>query len=55
MNHHPLAVDVANLQVGRFGAACAGGIEGHKQDAMKRRVYRVDQACDLLRISSGPS
>src|ERR1700745_1511735 len=36
MNHHPLAVDVADLQVGRFGAACAGGIERHEQHAMKR-------------------
>src|SRR5580658_5851136 len=26
MNDHPLAVDVADLQVGRFCAACAGGI-----------------------------
>ena len=35
VNHHPLAVDVADLQAGRFRAACAGGIERHQQDAMK--------------------
>ncbi len=26
VNHHPLAVDVADLEAGRFCAACAGGI-----------------------------
>ena len=26
MNHHPLAVDVADLQVGSFCATCAGGV-----------------------------
>src|ERR1035438_3612485 len=48
MNHHALAVDVAHLQVGRFCAACPGGIEGHQQDAMKLRVCRVDQTCDFF-------
>src|SRR5260370_40304995 len=48
MNHHPLAVDVADLQAGRFCAACPGGIEGHQQDAMKLRVCRVDQTCDFF-------
>src|ERR1700745_3476338 len=38
------ALAVADLQVGRFGAACAGGIERHEQDAMKRRVGPADQA-----------
>src|SRR5664280_1928734 len=35
MDHHPLAVDVADLQVGRFCAACTGGIKRHQKDAMK--------------------
>src|ERR1035438_2528185 len=48
VNHHPLAVDVADLQVGRFCAACAGGIERHQKDAMKGGVRGVDQARDLL-------
>ena len=48
MNHHPLAVDVADLQVGCFRAACTGGIHGHQQDAMKGCVRRVDQARHLL-------
>src|SRR6202167_4387489 len=38
MNHHPLAVDVTDLQASRFCAACAGGIHRHQQDAMKRCV-----------------
>src|ERR1035438_3133618 len=48
MNHHPLAVDVADPQVGRFCAACTGGIKRHQKDAMKGGVRRVDQARDLL-------
>src|SRR5277367_2486367 len=27
MNHHPLAVDVSDLQVGRFRATCPSGIK----------------------------
>src|ERR1022692_3187342 len=48
MNHHPLAVDVADLQVGRFCAACTGGIKRHQKDAMKGGIRGVDQARDLL-------
>src|ERR1035438_3304253 len=48
MNHHPLAVDVADLQVGRFCAACTGGIKRHQKDAMKRCIRGVDQARYLL-------
>src|ERR1019366_1676119 len=51
VNHHPLAVDVADLQVGRFCAACAGGIERHQKDAMKGGVRGVDQARDLLLLA----
>jgi hypothetical protein len=29
MNHHPLAVDVSDLQVGRFRATCPSGIKRH--------------------------
>src|ERR1017187_9409853 len=48
MDHHPLAVDVADLQVRRFCAACAGGIERHQKDAMKGGIRGVDQARNLL-------
>jgi len=42
MNDHPLAVDVADLQMRHFCATCACGIQGHQQDAMKRKLCRVD-------------
>src|ERR1017187_9008603 len=48
VNHHPLAVDVTDLQVGRFCAACTGGIKRHEKDAMKGGIRGVDQARDLL-------
>src|ERR1035438_9121539 len=48
MNNHPLAVDVADLQVGRFCAACTGGIKRHQKDAMKGGIRGVDQARYLL-------
>ena len=48
MHHHPLAVDVANLQVGCLCAAGAGGIERHQQDAMKGAIRSVDQPRNLL-------
>src|SRR5580658_701052 len=48
MDNHPLAVDVADLQVGRFRAASAGGIHGHQQDAMEGGICRVDQARHLF-------
>src|SRR6266567_7816638 len=40
VNHHPLAVDVADLQAGRFCASRTGGIESHQKDAMKRSIGR---------------
>src|SRR6202453_2398353 len=48
MDHHPLAVDVTDLQVSRFCAACAGGIHRHQQDAMKRRVRGLNQSRDFF-------
>jgi len=48
MNHHPLAVDVADLQVGRLCTACAGGIERHQKDAMEGAIRGVDQASNFL-------
>src|SRR5271169_4995803 len=48
MDHHPLAVDVADLQVGRFCAACAGGIHSHQQDAMKGCIRRLNQSRDFF-------
>ena len=35
VDHHALAIDVADFQVSQFGAAHSGGVEGHQQSAMK--------------------
>src|ERR1700684_31153 len=48
MDYHPLAVDVTDLQVSRFCAACAGGIHRHQLDAMKRRIRGFNQSCDFF-------
>src|SRR5262249_3256617 len=48
MDEHPLAVDIADLQVGHLRAACASGIKRHEQDAMKGDSSRLDQTSDLL-------
>jgi len=48
MDDHPLAVDVADLQMSRFCAACTGGIHRHQQDAMKGGIRGVDQTRNLL-------
>ena len=48
MNDHPLAVDIADLQVRHFCATCARGIQRHQQDAMKGKLCRVDQTRDFF-------
>src|SRR5208282_4671381 len=49
MDDHPLAVDVADLQTGRFRAPRACGIKRHQQNAVERERCRVNQTRDLLR------
>ncbi len=48
VNHHPLAVDIADLEAGCFCATCAGGIESHQQDAMKRCVRSFNESRDFF-------
>src|SRR5271168_934830 len=48
MDHHPLAVDVTDLQMSRFCAACAGGIHRHQQDAMKGCIGSLNQSRDFF-------
>src|ERR1035438_9290817 len=48
MDHHPLAVDVTDLQMSRFCAACTGGIHRHQQDAMKGCIRRLNQSRDFF-------
>ena len=52
VNDHPPAVDVMDLQMSRFGAACSGGIKGHQHGAMKCAVGRVDESIHLLRTEN---
>jgi len=48
MDNHPLAVDVTDLQMGRFCAACTGGIDRHQQNAMKGCIRRLNQSRDFF-------
>src|SRR6516164_11497594 len=48
MNHHALAVDVADFQVGHLRVPGAGGVEGHEQDALARSARRVDELRDFF-------
>jgi hypothetical protein len=48
MHHHPLAVDVADPEMGSFRAACAGSIHRHQQDAMKGCIRGLDQSRDFF-------
>ena len=53
VNHHALAVDVADFQVRQFRAPHAGGVERHQQSAMARRACRVDQSRDFFLAENG--
>src|SRR5580692_2681854 len=48
MDDHPLAVDIADLQVRHFCATCARGIQRHQQDAMKGKLGCVNQTRDFV-------
>src|ERR1035438_8573938 len=48
MNHHALAVDVADFQARQFRVPYSGGVERHQQDALVGRTSRVDQLRDFL-------
>src|SRR5262249_1165769 len=45
---HPLAIDVANLQVCQFGTAQTGGVEGHERCTVKGSAGRLDQSRDFF-------
>jgi hypothetical protein len=48
MNHHPLAVYIAHLQVRHFSPPRPHGIERHDQDALKGSLRRIDKTRYLL-------
>src|SRR5215470_988322 len=48
MNHHALAVDIADLQVCYLSTPQAGSVERHEQSAMERSVSGIDESCDFF-------
>jgi len=48
MNHHALAVDIAELQVGYLSTAQAGSVERHEQSAMEGSASGIDESCDFF-------
>src|SRR5262245_18169655 len=48
MNHHALAVDMADLQVGYLSTPQAGSVERHEQSAMEGSVSGIDESCDFF-------
>ena len=48
VDHHPLAVDVADFQVRQLGVPRAGGVERHQQNAMEGSAGGIDQLCDFF-------
>ena len=48
MNHHALAIDVADFQVRQFSASYSGGVERHQQSAMEGSAGGIDELRDFF-------
>jgi hypothetical protein len=48
VNHHALAIDVADFQVCQFRASYSGGVERHQQSAMEGSARGLNQSCDFF-------
>jgi len=48
VNHHPLAIDVADFQVGQLGIPCSGGVKRHEQNAMVGSERCIDESRDFF-------
>jgi len=48
VNHHALAIDVADFQVRQFSASYSGGVERHQQNVMEGSARSLDQSCDFF-------
>ena len=48
MNHHALAVDIADLQVCYLRTPQTGSVERHEQSAMEGSASGIDESCDFL-------
>src|SRR4029450_10716211 len=53
MNHHALAVDVADLQVRELSPPQAGSVERHQQCVMERNARGIDESRDFLLAKNG--
>ena len=49
VNHHPTTINVADLKMSRFRAACPGAVECHQKDAIEREFCRTDQERHFFR------
>jgi len=52
VNHHPLAVDVADLQVCQLSVPHSGGVERHQQNAMVGSERSVDESRDFFLVQN---
>jgi hypothetical protein len=48
MNHHALAVDIADLQVCYLSTPQTGSVERHEQSAMEGSASGIDESCDFF-------
>jgi hypothetical protein len=49
MDQHELLIDVGGFQLHQFGAAHAGGVQGHQDCAIQQVGGGIDQPCDFFR------
>jgi len=52
VDHHAPTVDIPDLPVRRFSATCPAAVESHQQDAIERKLSRIDQARHFLRAEN---
>ena len=48
-DHHPLTVDVTDLETAKFGPSHGGGIQGHEQGGVIEITCRIDEPGHFLR------
>jgi hypothetical protein len=53
VNHHALAVDIAELEVRQLGIPSSGGIKRHQQSAMERSAGRIDELRNFFLAEDG--
>jgi len=53
VNHHPSAINVADLQASQLRVPNTGGIEGHEDSSMKWCVSRIDELGHFFLTENG--